>query len=61
MRDFNGRRLGIIDAIVDPPASLRKAEAQRTFVRGRYRLELTGLDRLGERVKVRGNVQGRLR
>ncbi len=31
------------------------------FVRGRYRLELTGLDRLGERVKVRGNVQGRLR
>ena len=29
--------------------------------RGRYRLELTGLDRLGERVKVRGNVQGRLR
>jgi hypothetical protein len=34
---------------------------QRSFVRGRYRLELTGLDRLGERVKVRGNVQGRLR
>jgi hypothetical protein len=34
---------------------------RRSFVPGRYRLELTGLDRLGERVKVRGNVQGRLR
>ena len=34
---------------------------RRGFERGRYRLEVTGLDRLGERVKVRGNVQGRLR
>ena len=34
---------------------------RRGFERGRYRLEITGLDRLGERVKVRGTVQGRLR
>jgi hypothetical protein len=34
---------------------------RRTFARGRYRLELTGIDRLGDRVKVRGNVQGTLR
>lgn len=33
---------------------------RRTFARGRYRLEVTGIDRLGERVKVRGAVQGRL-
>ena len=35
--------------------------AAARFERGRYRLEVTGLDRLGERVKVRGTVQGRLR
>jgi len=34
---------------------------RRTFARGRYRLELYGLDQRGERVKVRGSVRGRLR
>ncbi|HZB77136.1 MAG TPA: hypothetical protein VE526_12985, partial [Solirubrobacteraceae bacterium] len=34
---------------------------RRTFVPGRYRLEATGLDRLGDRVRVRGAVEGRLR
>ena len=33
----------------------------RTFVRGRYRLEVTGMSRLGERVEVRTNVEWRLR
>ena len=33
----------------------------RTFVRGRYRLEVTGMSRLGERVEVRTKVEGRLR
>ena len=33
----------------------------RTFVRGRYRLEVTGMSRLGERVEVPSNVDGRLR
>jgi hypothetical protein len=31
------------------------------FVRGRYRLEVTGLSRLGDRVEVRTTVKGRLR
>ena len=50
-----------------PCAQLKKGERtvrlgrRRSFERGRYRLEITGLDRLGERVKVRGTVQGRLR
>jgi hypothetical protein len=34
---------------------------RRTFAPGRYRLEATGLDRLGDRVRVRGAVEGRLR
>jgi hypothetical protein len=34
---------------------------RRTFVRGRYRLEVTGMSRLGERVEVPTNVEGRLR
>jgi hypothetical protein len=38
-----------------------RLDRRRGFERGRYRLEITGIDRLGERVKVRGNVQGRLR
>jgi hypothetical protein len=34
---------------------------RRRFVRGRYRLEVTGLSRLGDRVEVRTKVEGRLR
>src|SRR4051794_7624242 len=34
---------------------------RRRFVRGRYRLEVTGLSRLGDRVEVRTTVRGRLR
>ncbi len=33
----------------------------RTFVRGRYRLEVTGMSRLGERVEVRTKLEWRLR
>ena len=34
---------------------------RRRFARGRYRLEVTGLSRLGDRVQVRTKVEGRLR
>ncbi len=34
---------------------------RRTFTRGNYRLELRGIGRLGDRVKVRGAVTGSLR
>ena len=34
---------------------------RRTFTRGSYRLELRGIGRLGDPVKVRGAVTGRLR
>jgi N-acetylmuramoyl-L-alanine amidase len=34
---------------------------RRRFVRGRYRLEVTGLSRLGDRVEARTTVRGRLR
>jgi hypothetical protein len=34
---------------------------RRTFVRGRYRLEVTGTSRLGDRVEVPTDVEGRLR